>query len=92
MFQGFCKQYAATTLSSYSSNGTRTCSQKKLRVRKMTLNFIHIKTVILTVDYSISCAMCCWKDFAREEDDKQECSNVSLVSLYTSTYFAALCN
>jgi len=47
----------------------------------MTLNFIRIKTVISVVDYSISSAMCCWRHFTQEEDDKQGGSKVFLVSL-----------
>lgn len=58
----------------------------------MTLNFIPVKTVQPSVDYSISCTMCCWRDFAQEEGDKQGGSKVSLFFLYTPTYFAALCN
>lgn len=43
MSQGFCEQDAAITLSSYSSSGERTCSQKRIEVSKMTLNFINIE-------------------------------------------------
>lgn len=36
--------------------------------------------------------MCYWREFAQDEDEKQGGSTISLVSLYTPTYFAALCN
>lgn len=42
MSQRLYEQDAAVTLSSYSCNAERTCSQKRLKVPKITLNFINI--------------------------------------------------